>query len=343
MKLPLQKNRIPVTQILLYGLIPSFMKKIVYRMKGFKIGSNVNMGFGSIIIAKDVVIGNNVQIGMLTIIKARKIEIGEYSSIASFCNIDTEYLKIGKDTRIREQVSVGGLKTPSSKLIVGDRCLINHFAFLNTSMPIIIGNDSSIGGRSLLFTHSSWLSQLEGYPVKLSPIKIGNNVWISWQCFITAGVEIGDYVVVQPNVVVYKNIPSNSIFTSLQNRIIPNTFYQPVADEKKTQIIKQIVHDFIEYMEYHGAKINIKNESAFCLNNNINYRIIVQEDEKVELSSNYYNVLLAIKNSNNLVGKINNKDMVLSIEEKTRRGSNLLGEELVKFFSRSGIRFNRIN
>ena len=312
-------------------------------MKGFRIGSNVKIGLGSIIIAKDVVIGNNVQIGLLNVIRARHIEIGDYTTIASLCYVDTEYLKIGKDTRIREQVSVGGIKTQNSKLIVGDRCLINHFAFLNPSMPIIIGNDTAIGGRSLIFTHSSWLSQLEGYPVKLCPIKIGNYVWISWQTTITAGVEIGDYVVVQPNVVVSKNIPSNSIFTGLQNKIIPGPFYPKVEEEEKKKIIKQIVHNFIEYMEYHGVKVNIKNDSAFFSINNKYYRLIVQEDENIELLSNYYNVLLNIKYSNYLTRIINKKDMVLSFEDKTRRGSNLLGEELVKYFSRSGIRFSRIN
>ena len=341
MKLPLQKERIPVKQILLFGLMPSFLKIIIYKIRGFKIGSNVNIGYGSVIISKDVIIKDNVQIGFFSVIKAKKIEIGEYSSIASLCFIDTEYFKIGKDTRIREQVKVGGIKTPDSELIVGDRCLINHSTFLNTTMPIVIGNDSAIGGHSLLFTHSSWLSKLDGFPVKFGPIKIGNNVWLSWQTFITASVEIGDDVIVQPNAVVSKNIPDNSIFTSLQNRIIPNILYKPVTFESKMQMIKQIVKDFLDYMEYQGIKVNNENGIAFCLIDRINYRIIIQEDEKVEFSSNYCSILLTFKESNNLIGKISNKDMVLSFIEKTRRGSNLLGEELINFFSRYGIRFKR--
>ena len=240
MKLPLLKERIPLKQILLFGFLPSFIKIILYKLKGYKIGHNVKIGFGSIIIAKDVDIKKNVQIGFLSIIQAKRIEIDEFTTIASFCFIDTGYLKIGKDTRIREQVKVGILKSPESKLIIGDRCLINQAVLLNTTRPIIIGNDSAIGGHSFLFTHSSWLSQLEGFPVKFEPIKIGDYVWISWRTFINPGVEIGDYSLIQPNAVVSKNIPPNSIFISAQNRVIPNNIYPKFPIEQKKTIIKKL-------------------------------------------------------------------------------------------------------
>lgn len=101
MKLPLQKGRIPLKQIILFGLLPSFLKIFIYKLKGFKISSNVKIGFGSIILSKDVVIKNNVQIGHFSVIMAKKIEIGSYSSIASFCFVDTGYFRVGRDTRIR--------------------------------------------------------------------------------------------------------------------------------------------------------------------------------------------------------------------------------------------------
>ena len=341
MKLPLQKERIPLKQIILYGFLPSFLKIFIYKLKGFKIGSKVRIGFGSIIIAKDVVIKNNVQIGFLSIIQARKIEIDEYTSIASFCYFDTEYLKIGKDTRIREQVKVGVLKTPESKLIIGDRCLINQSVLLNTTKPIIIGNDSAIGGHSFLFTHSSWLSQLEGFPVKFEPIKIGDYVWISWKTFITPGVEIGDYSLVQPNAVVSKNVPANSIFTNAQNRIIPNTFYPSVSLEKKKQLVRQIVNDFIEYMRYEGLEVYTENSGMSCSIDHHNYRIILQESETVEMSPAYNNILLAFQDSENIIVGLRNKDMLMDFNNKNRYGTNLLGEELIKFFSRYGVRFSR--
>ena len=110
MKLPLNSERLPIKKLLLYGLLPSFIKKIIYKMRGYKIGANVIFGFGSLIIADNVVLGDNVKIGLLSILKAKTIEIGSYSSIAAFCYFDTEKVIIGKDTRIREQVLCAGLK-----------------------------------------------------------------------------------------------------------------------------------------------------------------------------------------------------------------------------------------
>ena len=244
---------------------------------------------------------------------------------------------------MREQVTVGGVKTPDSKLILGDRCLINQSAFLNTTMSIIIGNDTAIGGRSLLFTHSSWLSQMDGFPVKFGPIIIGNKVWISWQSFITANIKIGDNCIVQPNTVLTKNLPPNSTFTNFQNRIIPNFLYEPLSLQKKIHLVKQIMLDFIKYLEYQGIQVESKDAKCLCMIDDINYRIIVQEDSEVEILKNYSNIIVLFKGLNSIKGKKRNVDMILSLEGNERIGSNLLGEELVKFLSRYGIRFNRLD
>lgn len=341
MKLPLMRERLPVKSFLLYGLIPAFLKKFIYRIKGFKIGSNVKIGFGSIIVAKEVEISDNVCIGYFTILKAKKIEIGTYSQIASLCFFDTEHIKIGEDTRIRENVYAGGLKTPESELIIGDRCLVAQMSSFNPTMPIIIGDDSSIGGYSLLFTHSSWLSQLEGFPVKFGPIKIGKNVWGSYRVFITAGVEIGDYVILQPNSVVSKNIPPNSIFSSNPNRIIPNFFHTTKTFEEKKKIIQQILQSFIEYLNYNEINLKVENGIIACLIDKQPYNIIIQDKEEIKLSSYNFNILITFLKFEKLPDEIGVNDMILSLEEKTRYGSNLLGEELIKFFSRYGIRFIR--
>ena len=341
MKLPIEKERLPIKQLLIYGFLPSFLKKIIYRIKGYKIGPNVKIGFGSILIGEKVKINVNVSMGFLSIIKAKHIEIGAYSSIASFCYFDTEYLKIGYDTRIREQVYAGGMKTPQSKLMIGDRCLIAVMTSFNPTLPIIIGDDTCIGGHSLLFTHSSWLSKLDGFPVKFGPIKIGNNVWGSWRLFINAGVEIGDNVILQPNSVISKNIPPNSIYFSNPVKIVPNFIYTTKSIEQQKQIIKEILDSFIEFLEYKEIKLSIENDLfSFIIDNN-KYKIIVQYEENIKLSQDYNNIIITFLKSNKLKELISDNDMVLSILEKHRIGSNLLGEELIKYFSRYGIRFKR--
>ena len=45
----IQKPRIPVKHVLLYGFLPSFLKVLVYRLKGYEIGKKVSFGFGAVI------------------------------------------------------------------------------------------------------------------------------------------------------------------------------------------------------------------------------------------------------------------------------------------------------
>ena len=169
----IKKVKIPINQMVAIGFLPSVLKKCVYRLKGYKIGKNVSIGIGSVIIGKDVKIGNHSKIGFGTVVRARNINIGRFVTIGSMTMIDTEKIDIGDDTRINEQVIIGGLKNPDSYIQIGKRVIIMEMSFLNPTKPIIIGDDTGIGGHCLLFTHSSWLSQLEGYPVTFEPITLG--------------------------------------------------------------------------------------------------------------------------------------------------------------------------
>ena len=106
---------------------------------------------------------------------------------------------------------MGGYKSINSSLIIGDYCLILQDVILNTTDKIKIGNNSAIGGNSKLFTHSSWLSLLNGYPVIQGRIKIGSNVWIPYDTTILPNVAIGQDVIIMPRSVINRDIPSSSI------------------------------------------------------------------------------------------------------------------------------------
>jgi carbonic anhydrase/acetyltransferase-like protein (isoleucine patch superfamily) len=149
----IKKTKIPFKAVASTGILPSFFKKLLYRARGYKIGKNVSIGLGSIIIGKNVVIEDGVKIGLASIIRANDITIERFVTIGSFTVIDTGKLKIGEDSRINELVIIGGMKTPQSSLDIGKRTIIMEYSFINTTMPIKIGDDTGIGGHCLLFTH----------------------------------------------------------------------------------------------------------------------------------------------------------------------------------------------
>jgi acetyltransferase-like isoleucine patch superfamily enzyme len=251
----IKKNKLPLKELLLIGLLPSFMKVWLYRKKGFLVGKNVSIGLGSVIIGKEVEIKDNTRIGLLSVIRAGRVSLGRFVTIGSFVYIDTETLDIGEDSEIREYVYVAGLKTPESKLKLGKRCSIFQYCFLNPTKRITLGDDCGIGGLSKLFTHGSYLSKLDGYPVAFAPITLGNNVWIPWDVFILPGVTIGDNVVVGAGSVINRDIPSNCIAAGNPAKVVKENFPSALSEEGKKNVLSEIFSDFEHHLNHHHFRV----------------------------------------------------------------------------------------
>jgi acetyltransferase-like isoleucine patch superfamily enzyme len=243
------KPRLPLKEILLIGLLPSPIKKLIYRLKGYRIGRNVSLGFGCVITGKEVEIGEGTTIGFLTIIRGRTVRIGRHVQIGATTFLDTPHLEIGEGSRINEQVFVGGLQFPDSQFIMGRNCQIMQMSFINPARSIKMGDDSGIGGYSLLFGHASWLSKFEGYPVDFGEIEIGQSVSISWRVFILPGSKIGDGTIVGANSLVRGTIPDHCLAVGYPARVVskPPEFPSPVSDEEKIRYLHEITAEMVEY------------------------------------------------------------------------------------------------
>ncbi|MDX2173143.1 MAG: hypothetical protein SFY56_08490 [Bacteroidota bacterium] len=341
----IKKNRIPVGQIITIGLLPSFLKKIIYRLKGYQIAEHVKLNLGCVIIGKQVEIGKKSSVGFFTIVRANKIKIGRYVKIGAMSAIDTELFSIDDDARINEQVYVGGIKTPESALIMGKRTIIMQASYINPTKPIIIGDDSGIGGHCLLFTHGSWNSVLEGYPVKFAPITIGKKVWLPWRVFVMPGITIGDGAVIGADSLITKDVPANALAAGTPAKIVKENIAKSLSEKEHSEIMENLFSEFTAYLKHHQFTVEKKIEQD-------GFELLLKSKDKVAYVF-YGNNFLAINNAVSLDsilvlrnGKPNlnsNFNMVISIEEKERIGSSDVGEELVTFFSRYGIRFNRLD
>jgi len=345
----IKKTKIPFKAVVTVGILPSFLKKALYRWKGYQIGKNVSIGMGSVIIGKNVKIEDHVKIGLLTIIRADEILIERYAAIGTFSVIDTGKLRIGEDARINEQVVIGGMKTPHSALDMGKRTIIMEYSFINTTMPITIGDDTGIGGHCLLFTHGSWLNQLEGFPVSFAPITIGKNVWLPWRVFIMPGVTIGDKVVIGANSMINKSVASNCLVAGSPAKVIKENFPEPLTGEQKHKIFKEQFDQFLEHLIYHKVTLD-KTEQGNMTFVSVRYKKdsfainLINGESNAEINQKPDLLIYNISESNaNPLLPDNFKGMVLNINDKTRHGSSKIGEEYVKFVSRYGLRFNRLD
>lgn len=341
----IKKNRIPVLHIITIGILPSFLKKIIYRLKGYNIGSDVSLSIGCVIIGKDVEIGKKSSIGFFTIVRANKIKIGRFVKIGAMSAIDTEYFSIDDDARINEQVYIGGMKTPESALIMGKRTVIMQASYINPTKPIIIGDDSGIGGHCLLFTHGSWNSVLEGYPVKFAPITIGKKVWLPWRVFVMPGVTIGDGVVVGADSLLNKDIPANSLVAGSPAKIIKSNFPAALTENETKKITDDIFSEFVAYLKHHQFNVtqtDLTNGFELHITSKSHNAFLKFTDSFTDSPTSKVSDSILVLNKGNAPIS-SNYTMIISLEERERVGSSNVGEELVTFFSRYGVRFNRLD
>jgi|GEM_PF-379427 len=252
----IEKPRIPLRDVLLFGLWPSFIKNWIYRLRGYRIGKGVSIGWGSVICGDRVSVGDHTSIGFLTIIRGKEIDIGAHVSIGSTTFLDVPYLQIGEGSKINEQVFVGGLQFPDSRFVLGRNCQIMQMSFINPARSIVVGDDSGIGGHCLIFGHNSFLSAFEGYAVDFEPIEIGHSVSLAWGVFVLPKTKIGDGAVVGARSVVQGTIPPRSLAIGFPARVISKApdFPKDLSDMDKLELFRKIVAEMIQFFKDSGLR-----------------------------------------------------------------------------------------
>lgn len=348
----IKQSRFPIKQMLTVGLLPSSLKIAYYRGRGAKIGRNVSIGPGAVIVAREIEIGDGTTIGFGTYFKARKVQIGRHARIGSATFIDAETVSIGEDAKINEQVFVGGLSSPESHLRIGARTILMQHTFINVARPVTIGDDTGIGGRCSIFTHGSWQNQLDGYPVAFAPVTIGSNVWIPWEVFIMPGVTIGDGATIGARSLVTRDIPAGALAVGSPAKVIRTSDQYPARPDHGQQVamLRGMLDEFCEAIAYEAFKVNRDRQDG-------SERITVsgpQGDAHV-LLVDYEGVLnpkqgvtadavLALVGVDTATRRTleSSGRLWLDLAAKQRGGpADDLGEEIVDFLKRFGIRFAR--
>jgi acetyltransferase-like isoleucine patch superfamily enzyme len=251
------KDRIPITHLLLFGWLPSPLKRLAYRLLGYRIGKGVKFSFGGVVVGKHVELGDHVEIGLLAVVQGRNITIGRHSSVGTMSYVSCETIVIGEDAKIREQVYVGGPQGPDSRFELGSRTIILQMAFINPTKPVVIGDDTGIGGHCLIFTHGVWLNALDGYPVTYEPVTLGKSVWLPWRVFVMPGTTIGDGTVIGANSLVSGNIPPSSLAVGSPAKVIRSApdFPKRLSDDQRATLVAKLMGEFDQFVRYHGGEI----------------------------------------------------------------------------------------
>ncbi|MGO9976179.1 MAG: DapH/DapD/GlmU-related protein [Solirubrobacteraceae bacterium] len=214
--------------------------------------------------ADEVTIGPGTRLGLGCVLRGKSITIGRRVTIGAFCIFEGRAFVIGDDTVVREQVFVGGPLLPDSKLELGRRVRVFQNCFLNPSRPLSIGDDTGVGGRSSIFTHGSWQSALEGYPVVFEPVDIGKNVWLPWHVFILPGVSIGDGATIGAGSVINRSIPAGTLAAGVPAKVLREADSWPhqIDDARRWEICRQVTEMMAEYFCDWGTATRIAEDDS---------------------------------------------------------------------------------
>ena len=138
--------------------------------------------------------------------------------------------------------------------------IINSFIDYGHGYLISIGNNTVITNASIL-SHDASTKKALGY-AKVGRVKIGNNVFIGYNCVVLPGVRIGNNVIVGAGTIVREDIPDNSVVSGNPMRIICSTdeyieknrermksspVYDTYGTEKSDQDRQKMKNDLEEY------------------------------------------------------------------------------------------------
>jgi acetyltransferase-like isoleucine patch superfamily enzyme len=336
---------IPIIKMVTIGLLPSPLKKIYYKLKGARIGKNVKIGMLTVINCKDIDIGDYTEIAPLCFFNVKKLKFGKRVKIHMQVAIDNCSVEIDNDSVIMEQVVIGGMETPRSSLKIGKRVKIFPFSFINPTEPVTIEDDVGIGGANYIFTHGSWQSVLDGYPVGFGPVTIKKGVWFPWRVFVMPNVTVGEYATIGAGSIITKNVPERTLTAGTPAKVIrtEDQYIRKYSFEERAKIIVDILTEFVEYMKFLEYKtellhtnnsivINIsKNKKIYRINYYSKIDIINDPDIIISLSKIDSELLMKLKSSKKIWFDITDKRTFFTTDRMWKR--------VLNFFSRYGIRF----
>jgi acetyltransferase-like isoleucine patch superfamily enzyme len=104
----------------------------------------------------------------------------------------------------------------NSRIRIGDNCILNG-TLIHSRESVVIGNDCLFGPGVVILDNNSHNTSIDPAirrtgEIEVSPVNIGNNVWVGMYSIIMKGVNIGDNAIIAARSVVTKNVSSNQVF-----------------------------------------------------------------------------------------------------------------------------------
>lgn len=250
-------SRLPLSRMLTIGLLPSPLKKLWYRLQGYRIGKGVSFGIGSILdISGSCEIGDGSRFSAGSVVVGETAVFGKRVQVRTTAIVLVPHIEMGDDVIVSESAVIRAQQPfPDSRIVLGDRSHVFPYSILDPSRPLFIGEETAVGFNSYIFTHGAYKDKLAGYPVTYGEVHIGKAVWLPCNVFIMPGVTLGDEVVVGSGSVVTKSFEAGSFVLGEPAKQLKtrDEFIRHYTDDERLDILRQILDEFRVHAEHFGG------------------------------------------------------------------------------------------
>ena len=214
------------------AILPSSLKIGIYKFGGARIGRNVRIGFGAVVMAEDF----------------SKIRIGDFTTIRNFTMIICREVDIGKYCQFAMFSWIWG----AGKFSIGNKCYFGPKLRIDIRRNnFICGECSGITTGTIIYTHTRLGPYTEGWYHTRGDTIFGDHIAIGMSSIILPGVSIGRNSIVGAGSVVTRSIPPNSFAAGCPAKVVSeNKFQEKINSKELTKRIITIAEDLIDYYDF---------------------------------------------------------------------------------------------
>jgi acetyltransferase-like isoleucine patch superfamily enzyme len=205
-----------------FGALSSEEKCEAYRVAGARVGANVQLGAGTVVIAPRIVLEDGVRIEAGGSVNcAEAVAIGALSRFGPSLRLACRRAYVGSGVWAGANLIVGGggNRDPWATFVLGDDAFLGDEAFVNVCRPVLIGAETFVTMRSMLVTHNIGHSLLEGFENRFAGIVVEDRAQVGLGAIVYAGCRIGYESIVASNSYVVSDVPPGQLATGVPARV----------------------------------------------------------------------------------------------------------------------------
>jgi len=241
-----------------FRILSSDEKVGALRDAGAKIGEDVDLGEGTLVVAPRVVIEDGVRIGPRgTVVCEEVVAIGELSQFGADLELRCRRAFLGAGIWAGRSIRFGGggHRDPWATLSVGDLAFVGDEAFVNVCRPVLIGREVYLTMRSIIVTHNIGHSVLEGFENRFAPVVLEDRSQVGLGAVLYAGCRIGAEAIVASNSYVVGDIPAGAFAIGVPAKVTGSSSHK-LSDSRRLEIARRMIDELHELLALRGHSVS---------------------------------------------------------------------------------------